>query len=107
MALNIDMNTQFGITASYWRVSQTNVDWTTMRVHIEVTGYASEVTRRAESSPLSSVAIDIDISGLATMPLNINSIMDIGSIVYSLVKTDPRFADATDVLESGQVVIGV
>lgn len=106
MALRKSVDTDFGVAGEYWRVSQTNVDWTTMMAHVVLLQYVDETARRAGKSPIGSVSLDIDLTNLMTMQIPLTSIMDVGSIVYALVKMGSGLlADAEDLIDEGQVVV--
>jgi len=103
MALRKIAPTTFGMDGEYWRIAQTNVDWTTMMVHVEVLQYVDEKARRSSMSPAGSVCVDIDLNALLGLKMPIESVMDIGSVVYAVLKTYyPFFSDAEDVIDAGQ-----
>lgn len=103
MALYKNIQTQYGIDASYIRVAQTNINWTNMMAHIEVLLYVNQDVRRAENNPIGSMAFDISI--LPYMALNIGPVMNVAAVVYGILKTLPEFAEAEDVIDAGQIAI--
>lgn len=108
MALRKASPTTFGVDGEYWRIAQTNIDWTTMKVHVEVLQYVDEKARREFRSPTGSICVDIDLTGLVNMKMPIESIMDVGSIVYTVLKSShPFFVDAEDIIDAGQTKVEV
>lgn len=108
MALRKSVDTDFGIAGDYWRVSQTNINWTTMIAHVVLLQYVSEEARRSGRNAIGSEALDVDITDLLSLQMPLKSVMDVASIVYALVRMGSGLlADAEDVLDPGQVVVAL
>ena len=101
MALSKTESSNYGVDATYWNVSETNIFWKTMRCEIIMAGYVDEATRRAGKDYIISKSLNIDFSIFAALP--ITSALDIVSAVYGLVKyMVPDFSDAVDLVSEGQ-----
>lgn len=98
--------TNYGVNGEYWRIAQTNIDWTTMNAHVEVLQYVDEGTRKGGSTPVGSISLDLDLNLMLGLKMPVESVMDIGSVIYTIVKAShPFFSDAEDVLDAGQVKV--
>ena len=106
MALRKSIDSNFGVAATYWHILRTDVNWKTLRANLEVVGYVNEEARRTNKEQVLSKVVNIDISGMAFIPMN--SLFELASIVYGFVKLQiPEFADAEDILEDGQEMVDI
>lgn len=84
MALKINIDTEYGIPATYWRIARVDDSF-----HEELTvvmqGYTSESARRRSAAPL------------ATMTLFIRGTEIPRSQIYARVKAQAEFTGAADV----------
>lgn len=62
MALLKELETNYGVNAAYWKITEVQINWTTPSVMIKVSGYASEEAGRGDSLPLVDRPIYIDLS---------------------------------------------
>lgn len=103
MGLLKSIETNFGINASYWHIIETHVFWKTMRAEVILAGYLDETSRREGKDYLTTKSFNIDITPFSNTP--INSVLQIASIVYTIVKTQMAdFNDAENVIENGQSI---
>ena len=105
MALRKEKLTKYGIAGEYWRVAQTNIDWTTMNTHIDVLLYVDQNVRALGNEPVDSMSFDVNITNY--IGLEIGAAYNIAAIVYGILKTFPYFSDAEDVIESGQQLLKI
>ena len=52
MAIIKSIDTQYGVVASYWKVSTLNVDWHNKRCELVMAGYADEQAREDGKNPI-------------------------------------------------------
>lgn len=52
MALQKDINTQYGITLSYWKVARLNIDWHNKIAEVFFAGWPSQQARDSGVDPL-------------------------------------------------------
>lgn len=105
MALRKETLTKYGITGEYWRVAQTNIDWTDMHVHIDILLYIDQDVRIAGNDPVDVMSFDVDMTPY--IGLEVGAAYNIAAIVYGIIKTIPFFQDAEDVLETGQQMLNL
>jgi len=105
MAIKKSFMTTFGIEGEYWRIAQTNIDWTTMMSHIEVFLYVNQDIRKEGNTPIASKVFDISI--MPYIGLNVGPVVNIAAVVYGILKTFPDFTDAEDIMDPGQVKIAL
>lgn len=63
MAIQADIKTHFGVSATYWRILYQVSDFRTDTVTVVIGGYANAEARRANAEPMSIVQ-DIRLSGV-------------------------------------------
>ena len=106
MALIKSEDTNYGVSATYWHVFTTNVQWKTMRANIVLVGYVDENARRNGKDYVATKSFNVDILPFAMVP--IQNMLELGSLVYGIVKYYiSEFKDAEDKLEEGQIAIDV
>jgi len=103
MAIKKLKMTNFGISGEYWRIAQTNIDWTTMMSHVEVLLYVDRNIRVSGNNPIDSLSFDLDI--MPYIGLNIGPVYNVAAVVYGILKTLPEFSDAEDIIEEGQTAL--
>ena len=88
MALSHTVETEFGVTASYWNIGAVQEDFKGKGTQVTMYGYASQEAREAEKQPLSAAQVtlagDDYIAGADRTTL------------YAKIKQRPEFAGATD-----------
>lgn len=91
MALSKNIETSFGVTASYHKIADINISWHKKECGVTIECYLNEQSRLDNKSPLTSffyyyneVSFDIDVEGNLTEQL------------YNKIKQESEFIDATD-----------
>jgi hypothetical protein len=84
MALVKELDTQFGVPASYWRIGMIQVDFNAGTTRVGLLGYADEAARRAGAKPLAGRQAEID-----------SALGDRG-VIYGKIKEAELFSDAQD-----------
>ena len=110
MALKKALETQYGVNAEYWAISQTNVNWRERSIHVVVLGWPSREAAQQGHTPLDAKTRDwagaqFPFVGLGdSRPFN-----EAVAMVYLALKMEPGsdFAGAEDILEDGQAPIPV
>ncbi len=106
MALIKSEETNYGVTATYWHVFSTDVQWKAMRANITLVGYVDENARRNGKDAVATKSFNVNIMPFAMVP--IQNMLELGSLVYGIVKYYiNEFQDAEDKLEEGQTVLDI
>lgn len=91
MALAKEIETQFGITASYWRLDNIRYLKQENILSFSLMGYpSSEISQIENVTPLEN-------RGFSFVPTNANWTGDIRVACYSIAKDSAEFEDAEDV----------
>ena len=89
MALEISIDTEYGISATYWNIGAVQEDFKGKGTEVTFYGYASKEAREAEKQPLSAGKVqfggDEYIAGADRATL------------YGLLKQRSEFSDALDI----------
>jgi DUF971 family protein len=91
MALQKDIQTQYGVTANYLRVAGTNFNWAEKQAHIDVVVYINQQARLENKQPIGNFSVDFKESDF---DFTENKVIEQS---YLKIKTLPEFSDATDV----------
>lgn len=104
MAIQLEHELPSGVIANYWNISRLNLNFTDLSAVITMSLYADEEKRRNNKEYL--LLRDFYISDITPyMFIEVNNIVDIAGVAYNLVKTDPFFQEAIDILEEGQELL--
>lgn len=99
MALHQIIQHQTGAYCSYWRVVQTNLDYSSKSGTIVAYGYVSEEARNSNKSQLDNRVFNVGVHDFETyfMPSNINP-LNINQVKnsYIYMKTMEEFSTSTD-----------
>jgi hypothetical protein len=92
MALDISINTSYGVQASYHNIARFDYSKVAGKINVLVASYADKAAREAGSQPLNGQSYSFDATGdfLATQ-------QNIVLYLYDKLKTTDTFKDATDV----------
>jgi len=88
MALSVQIDTDFGIPATYWNIGGIQTDYRGKGVDVTIYGYATQEARQSGGQPIS--AIKQQFTG-DQYQADVNR-----DIVYIWVKQLPQFAGAVD-----------
>ena len=86
MALEIKLETVFGVDATYHRLVEVHYDFRTKAGNAVLACYKDKASRTAEKAPLTNYSV----------ALNNVADLDAGNI-YTAIKLNEKFADAEDV----------
>jgi hypothetical protein len=89
MAINISINTDFGVSATYWNIGAYQEDFKGEGAEVTIYGYASQATRQAGHQPLS--AAKVQFSGADYIPDATRE------QIYNIIKQKPEFTGCTDI----------
>jgi len=95
------------VDAVYWKVSSLSMDWDLLRAETVLSAYEDEVARRRGDPPVATRTYSIDLLSVLSAPIQVSSLMDVGSVVYAIIKMHPDFQESVDVIEQDQVVVEV
>ena len=88
MALLNIVETDFGVTASYWNIGAVQEDFKGKGTQVTMYGYSDQAARLAEKQPLSAAQVTLAgadyVAGADRATL------------YGIIKQRPEFAGATD-----------
>lgn len=103
MAIRSAKTLNTGVVGDYWKVIQSNYNWLSGTLHIAAALYLDEASRKAGCNPIDVQTWDVEIpevkfSGL-TEPTQIIA------LAYDIIKEQPEFEGATDLLIKGQVPV--
>lgn len=103
MAIRSAKTLNTGVVGDYWKVIQSNYNWLDSTLHIAAALYLDEASREAGCNPIDVQTWDVEIpevkfSGL-TEPTQIIALS------YDIIKEQPEFVGATDLLIKGQVPV--
>jgi hypothetical protein len=59
MGLQLPLPTSYGVTACYWKVALTNIDWHNRLSRIELLGWPSQADRQQGAAPLATRTFDL------------------------------------------------
>ena len=62
MALLKELETNYGVNAAYWKITEVNINWTVPSVTIKISGFASEEAGKGTALPLLDRPVHIDLS---------------------------------------------
>ena len=82
MAIEIEVENEYGVTNSYWRIDKANLDFQKKEAKLTLNGYADKTKR-----PLQTRII--------TVPLNV----DFAEVAYTELKKLDEYKDVEDILE--------
>ena len=86
MALEIKLETAFGVDATYHRLVEVHYDFRTKAGNAVLACYKDKASRTAEKAPLTNYSVVL------------NDVADLdANNIYLAVKLDEKFADAEDV----------
>lgn len=96
MALNKQINTVYGVFASYWKITHVDLDRINGSSNLIVSGYFDKNTRDSGFDPLKILEFYIDPSTFAQISSNTDVNGDIVSGGYIFLKSQPEFLFAED-----------
>jgi len=100
MALQIQKIFNNGVSAEYWKVVKTNIDWLTQKANISVYCYIDKKTRDEGKEPICSKNIQFeavkDFGGKSEFQFLVTD--NIIAKSYELLKKDDFFLGAKDIL---------
>lgn len=102
MALLLPKETRFGVTASYWKIEDIFLDFLMMKVTVHIVLFLDEDSRRGGSDPIENESFSIDLKDCPDVSFA-GSSLEMARFAYEVVKQQPRWSGATDVMEAGQV----
>lgn len=86
MALEIKIETAFGVDATYHRLVEVHYDFRTKLGNAVLACYKDKAARTAEKAPLTNYSVVL------------NDVVDLDAeSIYTAIKLDEKFADAEDV----------
>ncbi len=91
MALLKEIKTVYGVSASYWRIVETNINWLSRCAHVTIAGYVDGEARNTGNQPLMLMHFDFfDYNFPFTKEEAVRR------EAYEAIKTMPEFAGAED-----------
>jgi hypothetical protein len=101
MAIVKELDTKFGVGASYHRITAFNISYLRKKIVICVASYLSKEARANRSNPIEEIDIDIPFSDFTTF-LNVNPIEQ----AYTWLKQNViGFEDAVDDLDVVEPIV--
>lgn len=101
MAIVKELDTKFGVGASYHRITAFNISYSRKKIVICVASYLSKDARANKSNPIEEIDIDIPFSDFPTF-LNVNPIEQ----AYTWLKQNViGFEDAVDDLDIVEPIV--
>ena len=94
MALQINKDSNYGVTATYWKISRMNIDWFSNYSQVAIGGWADKTARDNQSFPLKEFVYEFngpDFPLIESEPQNEREIF------YNLIKQNEDFNGATDI----------
>lgn len=91
MALCKNIETRYGVTASYHKITQIQISWHTKECTVYLSGYIDKSAREQDKSPIYSVGYDY----FADM-FDFNVEGNLTEQLYSKIKLEKEFTNATD-----------
>lgn len=91
MALKKNVDTQYGIQATYHKVALTSIDWHARQARLVTVGFIDEEARRAGKVALGTFALDIESKDFNFIPEE-----NIIQKCYEILKGQPTFEGAED-----------
>lgn len=90
MALQKGIPTMYGTTASYWKITQMDIDWRKQRAVVGLSGYVDEKARQDDLEPISRKVFGFNANNF---PFNSTDITgdktNIISVAYDQIKRYP------------------
>jgi len=103
----VGLTKRIDVDATYWRVLSLSMDWDGLTAETLLAAYEDEEARRRGDPPVATRSYSIDLLAILSAPIQVSSLMDVGSVVYAIVKMHPDFHGSGDVIEPDQVVVEV
>jgi len=115
MALLLEQPSEFSdkVSLSYWKVCDTNINWSDKRYIIKVAGFIDEESRRAGKSPVKIMSYSFPVTFFPsppsilnppdtkpTIPVNVFPFSVDDNVVaktYEILKSKPEWSEAKDV----------
>ena len=104
MALDIKKDTMYGISATYFKILETNINYLNGVCHVTLAGYADKVARDAGAEPLMLIHFDWPEGPdgvVKNMPITISEQNKLDkntvSIAYTVIKSLSAWKNALDV----------
>lgn len=91
MALSKNLQTRYGVEATYFKVTVNQIDWLNQKAIVVLSGFASEEARRSGSSALIDVPFEWSNNDFCFTPES-----NIVASSYDKIKTLDSWKDATD-----------
>lgn len=97
MALLKDITHPSGVTLSYWRIVEVNLNWYRLTGRIAVAGYTSQEARLAGAEPLDVRTFRVEAETFPTY-FSVEALEASNSLAsaYAFVKEEAEFQGATD-----------
>lgn len=101
------LHKRIDVDGTYWRVTELHMDWVNLTASTTLAVYVDEDARRRGDDALATRSYAIDLVAVLSTPIEISSLMDVGSVVYGIIKLHPDFQESDDVIEPDQTTVDV
>lgn len=88
MAISLSLDTDYGVPASYHRITGAQVYYNDWCVDVTVMGYVSQTARKDGMQPVTVHSIRVPLDDVGAEPTR--------TAIYATIKAMPRFAGAVD-----------
>ena len=94
MALQIEQLTHYGVTANYWKLQSSKIDWHNKSLSVVFAGYRDELSRQNGMQPLAEMGMSFNGDDF---PLSMTEAENVPTMIYETAKLNEFFTGAIDV----------